>query len=1061
MKPVNLKMTAFGSYVAETAVAFDAFKSGLFLITGDTGAGKTTIFDAIVFALYGISSGSERTPEMMHSDYVDKSVDTVVELEFIQNRKKYRVKRTLHFQKARGKSDEYSGAKISAVLTEPDGNPIEGSTKVTDRVKSILGLDANQFRQIVMLAQGDFKRFLKSDSEKKSEILGKLFDNSAYLRYQDLIKEACDKLASERKTNRQKIVSTMEQTFLSPEASEEFPPTLWIEGNLSLSDDLARLVEYEKSCVDESETLLKERKEELDKLNTEKGTVETHNLLLEELEAKKKHQAELNDRKDWFAQKKEQGSVVARAYRKVMPALERSREAEKNLDSLKKSIDSLEKKIVISDEKKQKTEEAVRSDQPKRDRIEELTRELQTLSDSLPTYESLKKITKDIAEREEKTRKDEKTLEETGQTLKALKDQLEADRAESKLLNDAEANRLTKEGILSDKKKTREELTGKNGLRDRIKFIRENERKLDEKKEDLRTVSGDALRAKEKYDEMYRRYFDGQSGLLAEEIRKELNENGSAVCPVCKTHFVAGQEHHFAQLEEGVPSQEEVETAKADFEQKEAARAEKVNEIDLLRNNIELGKTDSLAAAQKLFEDCEDWEMLSGEGYLSDKATNLDNDIRNLNNEINELKEKQNRFQFLQDRIRKNEPKIVEFTGTESALTTSIEKEKESLKKEIERLKETKKGLKYESEEEVNDAIYTLTLEKEELSAAIDGHILENTRAHQEYNTLTGALNTEKSKLPAAEEKCAEAEKTLKKMLEETGFQTVESAESELADIPDPEFWLKENERELQEYENDVKNTGKRIGDLTEQTAGWVKQDLQALEKKIDDANRKYEDANQRVRSQTILLQNHKRVFESVSAEKKKLSETEQMWKMLSRLSDLAVGTNSAGGKLSFDRYVMGATFREIIEKANYRLEIMSGGQYQLIHQMEAYRQNAKAGLEIEVLDRNTGIQRESASLSGGESFIVSLALALGLSDVVQSHSGGMASETLFIDEGFGSLDDDVLDKSIQVLKSLSEGNQNLVGIISHVNRLEESIMEKIVVTNSKKGSSLRVISAR
>ena len=188
---------------------------------------------------------------------------------------------------------------------------------------------------------------------------------------------------------------------------------MWIEGNLSLSDDLARLVEYEKSCVDESETLLKERKEELDKLNTEKGTVETHNLLLEELETKKKHQAELNDRKDWFAQKKEQASVVVRAYRKAMPALERSREAEKNLDSLKKSIDSLEKKIVISDEKKQKTEEAVRSDQPKRDRIEELTRELQTLSDSLPTYESLKKITKDIAEREEKTRKDEKTLEET------------------------------------------------------------------------------------------------------------------------------------------------------------------------------------------------------------------------------------------------------------------------------------------------------------------------------------------------------------------------------------------------------------------------------------------------------------------------------------------------------------------------------------------------------------------------------------------------------------------------------------------------------------------------
>jgi len=146
-----------------------------------------------------------------------------------------------------------------------------------------------------------------------------------------------------------------------------------------------------------------------------------------------------------------------------------------------------------------------------------------------------------------------------------------------------------------------------------------------------------------------------------------------------------------------------------------------------------------------------------------------------------------------------------------------------------------------------------------------------------------------------------------------------------------------------------------------------------------------------------------------------------------------------------------------VIEKANIRLEIMSGGQYQLVHQAEAYRKNAKAGLDIEVLDRNTGIQRASGSLSGGESFIVSLALALGLSDVVQSYAGGQSLDTLFIDEGFGTLDDDVLDKAVQVLNSLSDDNQHLVGIISHVNRLEESIVQKIVVKNGQKGSSLHL----
>ena len=198
-------------------------------------------------------------------------------------------------------------------------------------------------------------------------------------------------------------------------------------------------------------------------------------------------------------------------------------------------------------------------------------------------------------------------------------------------------------------------------------------------------------------------------------------------------------------------------------------------------------------------------------------------------------------------------------------------------------------------------------------------------------------------------------------------------------------------------------------------------------------------------------------VYDNIKIEKAKLSKTDYASKILSKLSDLASGSNGEGGKLSFDRYVMGATFREVIEKANIRLEIMSGGQYQLIHQMEAGRKNAKAGLDIEVLDRNTGIQRESASLSGGESFIVSLALALGLSDVVQSHSGGQALDTLFIDEGFGTLDDGVLDKAVQVLESLSDGSHHLVGIISHVSRLEESIPQKIVVRNSDKGSSLKI----
>lgn len=206
-----------------------------------------------------------------------------------------------------------------------------------------------------------------------------------------------------------------------------------------------------------------------------------------------------------------------------------------------------------------------------------------------------------------------------------------------------------------------------------------------------------------------------------------------------------------------------------------------------------------------------------------------------------------------------------------------------------------------------------------------------------------------------------------------------------------------------------------------------------------------------------MLLDNHCTTTNKVVQAIQSKSKSEHAWNRLNRLANLAIGTSGEGGKLSFDRYVMGAVFREILEMANQRLNIMSGGKYELIHQLSVDRQNSTAGLDVEVLDMVTGKQRNSKSLSGGESFLVSLSLALGLSDVVQAHAGGKKLEALFIDEGFGSLDSNTLDIALDVLNQLTEGNC-LVGIISHVSKLEESIPQKIRVKNSERGSSLQPI---
>ena len=226
MRPIILEMTAFGSYAKKTVVDFDRLTHGLYLISGDTGAGKTTIFDAIMFALYGTASGSERKTEMLHCDFVDKTEDTRVVLKFRQGGKVYSVTRTIHYSRVRGTDSQFGGAKVDAELQEPEKDPITGATKVTDRCKELLGLNADQFRKIVMLAQGEFKEFLKADPEKKNEILGKLFDNSAYVRYQELLNGAREELRKERSAYVKCVEETMQSGFQLPEGveSEQYLP---------------------------------------------------------------------------------------------------------------------------------------------------------------------------------------------------------------------------------------------------------------------------------------------------------------------------------------------------------------------------------------------------------------------------------------------------------------------------------------------------------------------------------------------------------------------------------------------------------------------------------------------------------------------------------------------------------------------------------------------------------------------------------------------------------------------------------------------------------------------
>ena len=1054
MKPVTLEMTAFGSYADPTTVDFTRFKSGTFLITGDTGAGKTTIFDAIVFALYGISSGTERTAEMMHCDYVGKDVDTSVKLVFEQSGKQYEVKRTLHFTKKRGSKEEYSGSKVDGVLIEPDGKTVSVATKVTERITEILGLNKEQFQQIVMLAQGEFKKFLKSDSDKKSEILGKLFDNSAYLRYQELIKAAADKLAAERRDHVLRVQTQMEQVFIRPEGSEEN----WLPGNPDLLECMEQLIENETAAGKKLEADVQKKSEVLRKLNTALGTATEQNKQLENLEVTRTKLNGLESQKEAYQKKEEQLQNRETVYRKILPVKDSMRTAAQQLQELNTHIKQLEQELQTRTAVMEKTEAAVQKDAETRKQVEELTGAISALKEKLTAYTELDHRAAEIKDRGTKLEADKKALAKTEAELETIKQRLETSGKELERLKDAGERKLRSQTEVEKYTAMLAELTGETGLVKRTGQLSELLQTHTRKQQESRTAQEAYARALDVYNTKYQRFFAGQSGLLADQLIQKLNEKGDADCPVCGTHFTAGQEIHFAHTEEGIPTQEEVDQAKADQDAKYNALQELNGEIRRLEERIQYEQNDLVQRAQKLFTDVTNWETLSQGDFLKRKETELRAALKDVKQAFEKAAADETACIRLQDQIRKDQKQQLELTGEQKERSAGIEKETSEWNTWKADYEQRKAQLPYASLSEAQNAMNEAEIRKAALTKQMEENRLRNETAQKQYNTTKGSLDTERSKLPDAESKRTQAEELLQHTLQHYGYEMLSQAEAVLDGIEDPEGWLKQEQKQIEDYRISLQTARRQVEALEQQTKAYQKQDLTSLNAQIADAGNQLNEANAAFHACERLLENHRSVYDSIKEAKDALAESDPAYRMLNRLSELAVGSNSEGGKLSFDRYVMGATFREVLEKANIRLDVMSGGIYQLVHQVEANRKSAKAGLDIEVLSRRTGIQRESASLSGGESFIVSLALALGLSDVVQSHSGGQSLDTLFIDEGFGSLDDDSLDKAVQVLDNLSDGGNHLVGIISHVSRLEESITEKIVVKQGPNGSTLKIV---
>ena len=983
MRPLNLTISAFGPYKDETFIDFTKLgEKGMYLITGDTGAGKTTIFDAICFALYGEPSGSSRDPRMFRCKYSDAKVPTYVELLFSYHGKEYRIRRNPEYERPALRGGGTTTQKADALLELPDGREaVTKTSEVTKEVEKIIGLSKDQFTQIAMIAQGDFMKLLLSDTTERSKIFRQIFMTGRYQRLQEILKKEANKAENDYKLKSAIATDNIAQIQVRSEDQEEQKRFL----ECSKADEI-------EAFIDDID---KEDKEDL-KLFSKKES---------EL---RKSLADLNRSIGVATERKKSEDLLNKnkaALEKARPEYESAKEDLKNKAKDYKKSEPLA--IMISSEK-----------------------------ENLSSYDKLNDTQKSILEAEKKLSALKKSKEELVNKAAELEKEYAAKKKDQQKLKDVPARKIKAEeelGKIKNKGKDVQDIV----VAIKNEYPKEKEELLDLQKEYQDQAKKYELIQRE-YESKNRLFLDAQAGILAEGLSE------GEPCPVCgsTTH------PHLAVLKQEVPLQKDVDDAMNRAEKQRALMQKAVSRASAKK-----------AEVNKLFDTIiDDIKSYINKGFIEDiedehkdKIEAIDNgDIsRSEDKSIASDKGDVSRHEDKAD-ISSNINNIAAILSDEEELRSSKEKyeipagisdslglEFDSLKKDLKDVTAVIKSLK-----EASDLLESLTAE----IPAFEKSIKEVSQMQNENALSSKELETTITGLKVRE-------KELKKSL------TYESKEKALEHIKKLELEKEAIDKAYKDADAKARDCEKKVQDLTGQIAALSKnlakgksENLEELEERRSDLNKEYTDNNKLLSLVKNRIDNNKELKTKLLSLGTELEVLEHELTYKKIISQTANGNLSGKAKIMLETYIQRSFFDRIINRANVRFMTMSGGHYELVRRDED-NIKSQSGLELDVIDHYNGGTRSVRTLSGGESFMASLSLALGLSDEIQRSAGGIQLDTMFVDEGFGSLDDATLDQAISSLASLSEGNR-LVGIISHVGELKERIDKQLVVTVTQgKGS--------
>lgn len=904
MRPLRLTLSAFGPYAGKNILELNKLgKSGLYLITGDTGAGKTTIFDAITYGLYGESSGESRDVNMFRSKYADSETPTFVELEFEYKDKIYIVSRSPEYERPKKSGQGSTLQKGEASLTFPDGRIVSKTREVNTEIKEIIGIDRNQFSQIAMIAQGEFLKLLLASTEERQKIFREIFNTKYYQTLQDRLK------AEFSEVNKKK-------------------------------DDLSKsLMQYIEDIDCE---------EDLENLNT----IEVIDLLL------------VINEKDSISRENTciEIKVLEEELGKIREKIGKAEEIDKIKGLLKDALSNRESEKI----KLGLFQESYEKEKAKKPLIEDLSQKILMMKEELPGYQKLSQDQERLKEQDKEKSNIIGILKDFETKREKLRERIEKEKKEFEELKNIS---IILERYRQEKEKLNQKEKNVQGLIKQLENRKIILKDLNQAQIEYIGLFNEAKILKEEYEEKSHAYLDQQAGVLASTLQDK------QACPVC------GSLDHprLAFLTAEAPSKEELDQVKEKNENL-ATKVSKASE-NAFTLKTQLGSLEE-RIIEMTKETIEEVRLEDIEEKVKTFKEELIKEIQIIGEKIKETKDKVSKYEELEKDIPKSEKQLQEIQDElakkrESEIKITIEIDNYSKK-----IKEQKAKLKYANITQAEEALKKLVKDKQNLEKAF--------------------MEVEKSYL-----ECKEALSALDGRVDSLSKQLEKSKEIKIEEVK-----IKQEE----------------------------------LEKKKQELSDKLMKINSR-------LSGNKNSLVNIKKQENILREVEKSYIQIRALSNTANGNISGKEKIMLETFIQMHYFDRIIARANVRFMMMTGGQYELIRRIEAINNRSQSGLELNVIDHYNGSERSVKTLSGGESFKASLSLALGLSDEVQATSGGIQLNTMFVDEGFGSLDDESLQQAIKTLSSLAEGNR-LVGIISHVGELKEKIDRQIVVTKDRAGGS-------